>query len=85
MTAFHFALPASVLQPDPYLDEQMVYRLKIQKQPGTQATAVVLRVHLPPAAELTATPLGAQVQGSSILMQLSLVQDAELEFIFALP
>lgn len=84
MTAFHFALPSSVLQPDPFL-EQMVYRLKIQKQPGTQATEVVLRVHLPPAADLIAAPPGAKVQGSSILVQLSLVQDVGLEFIFAVP
>ena len=83
--AFHFALPSSVLQPDPFLDEQMVYRLKIQKQPGTRATAVVLRVHLPPAADLIAVPPAAQVQGTSVLVQLSLVQDVELEFIFALP
>lgn len=82
MTAFHFALPSSVLQPDPLLD-QMVYRLKIQKQPGTQSTAVVLRVYLPSAADLIAAPPGAQIQGSSILVQLSLVRDVELEFIFA--
>jgi hypothetical protein len=84
MIAFHFALPSSVVQPGPFL-EQIVYRLKIQKQPGTQATPVVLRVHLPPAADLLTAPPGAQIQGSNILVQLSLVQDVELEFIFALP
>jgi hypothetical protein len=82
--SLHYALPTSILIP--YSQPgQYAYLLKIQKQPGIKATPVTLRVHLPSSASLVSAPPGSQVQGPNILLQLSLVRDAQLEFIFVLP
>ena len=63
----------------------MAYRLKIQKQPGTQAVAITVRVHLPNGATIQTVPPGAAVQGQNILVQSTLATDLVLEFVFLVP
>jgi hypothetical protein len=82
-TSFRFGLPASVVSQSD--TGQMVYRLKIQKQPGTQRVAITVRVHLPNGATIQTVPPGAVVQGQNILLETALVTDLELEFIFLIP
>ncbi len=82
-TSFRFGLPASVVSRSD--TGQMVYRLKIQKQPGTQGVAITVRVHLPDSATIQTVPPGAVVQGQNILIETALVTDLELEFIFLVP
>ena len=83
-TNFRFALPASVLESLPGTG-QMAYRLKIQKQPGTQGVVITVRVHLPNGATIQTVPLGAVAQDQNILLQVNLVTDLELEFVFSIP
>ena len=63
----------------------MAYRLKIQKQPGTQGVALTVRLHLPDGATIQTVPPGAVVQGQNILIETALVTDLEFEFIFLVP
>lgn len=79
---FRFALPASVLSQSG--SGQMVYRLKIQKQPGTRV-AITVRLHLPNGATLQTVPPGAVVEDQNILLQTSLATDLVLEFTFTVP
>jgi hypothetical protein len=50
---FEYQLPAGVVEYD--LDGCARYRLRVQKQPGTDAVPLRVEVTLPPAAELVAT------------------------------
>jgi len=83
-SGFRFSLPAGVVdrQDDSGL---AVYRLKIQKQPGTQGVPFTLRVHLPNGAAVQAAPPGAVIQEQNILLQTALVTDLEIEIVFLLP
>lgn len=82
-TSFRFGLPASVIiQSD---TGQMAYRLKIQKQPGTQGVALTVRLHLPDGTTIQTVPPGAVVQDQNILIETALVTDLEFEFIFLVP
>lgn len=81
---FRFGLPVSVLESQP-AEGQLAYRLKIQKQPGTQAVAITVRVHLPNGATIQTVPPGAAVQGQNILVQSTLATDLVLEFVFLVP
>jgi hypothetical protein len=57
---FEYQLPAGVVEYD--LDGCARYRLRVQKQPGTEAVPLRVEVTLPPAAELVATiPAGLPV------------------------
>jgi hypothetical protein len=82
-SSFRFRLPASVISQSD--TGQMVYRLKIQKQPGTQGVPITIRVHLPNGATIQTVPPGAVVQDQNILFQSALVTDLELEFFFLVP
>ncbi len=82
-SSFRFGLPASVVRPASA--GRMVYRLKIQKQPGTQGGAVTVRVHLPGGATIQEVPPGAVVQGGNILIETILTTDLTLEFVFLAP
>ena len=82
-SVFNFALPpATVLEPQA---NQYVYELKIQKQPGTKATPVTLRVHIPGNARIQQAPPGAVIQNNSILLQTDLRTDQVIKILFSLP
>jgi hypothetical protein len=83
-TGFQFALPAAVISRDPS-SRQMVYRLRVQKQPGTLAHPLTLRVHLPARAILISSSMEAVEQDHNLLIKTDLRTDVELEVVFALP
>ena len=82
--SFDFELPADILKAESGSD-QMIYHLKVQKQPGTLAVPITIRVHLPKDALIETTPSGAVVDGDDILYQTDLRKDIEFEVVFSLP
>lgn len=78
-TRFGFALPAGVLAA---ADGATIYRLRIQKQPGTQANPVNLHIRLPDGAQFVrATPAGAVINGWwEATVDLQTDQDISLTF-----
>jgi hypothetical protein len=83
-TRFRFALPTSVIEQAGGAGGWR-YRLKVQKQPGTLAIPLTLRVHLPARATLVSTSMDAVRQGQDLLVQTDLRTDVELEVAFTLP
>jgi hypothetical protein len=81
---FRFALPVTVLQIDPS-SGQTTYHLKVQKQPGTLAWPITIRIHLPSGAKIHTTPDKAVVQNNNILFETNLRTDVELEVTFSNP
>jgi hypothetical protein len=82
-TQFRYQLPPGLLQSDA---RGWHYRLKIQKQPGTAATPVTVRVLLPKgAAKVTTGPAPSARAGDSITFQLALDVDRAVEVSFAAP
>jgi hypothetical protein len=82
-TVMQYSLPATTIQqPGP---NQFIYTLHLQKQPGTLAIPVVLRVHLPGSAAIDQAPEGAVVQNNSLLIQTDLQVDRTIEVRFSLP
>jgi len=81
-TSFQFALPASIVQPGV---GQSIYHLVVQKQPGTQAVPITIRVHLPNNATVKTAPVGAVVQNPNILYQSNLLTDIDFEIVFQTP
>jgi hypothetical protein len=82
-TSFRFALPAGIIiQP---AQNQFIYQLKIQKQPGTQAVPFTLRVHLPKNASIQTGSKGTVMQEMSALYQANLQTDIEFRISFSLP
>jgi hypothetical protein len=83
-TSFTFALPSSVLavQAD---SSQRSYHLKVQKQPGTVAIPLTIRIHLPPRAVLKSVSSPALVQDHGLLVETNLRTDVELEIVFSIP
>lgn len=79
---FQFALPANVLRTD---TRQTTYTLKAQKQPGTLATPLTIRVHLPNNASIQTMPSGAIVENNNILFETDLRTDLVFTVIFAVP
>jgi hypothetical protein len=77
-TAFKFALPASVLSRLPGSDAS-TYTLRIQKQAGTLAIPVTVRVHLPRNASLLSAPAKALVQDNNVMVQGNLDTDLYVE------
>jgi hypothetical protein len=81
-TTFRFALPASIVQSS---IGQSVYLLLIQKQPGTLAEPITIRVHLPNNAAIKSVPTGAVLQAQNIYFQTTLRTDVEFEVSFSIP
>lgn len=82
-TGFEFALPVLVVSQDE--SGNFTYRLKVQKQPGTLANPLTIRVHLPRGSTLAKTNLPANLQGSALLVETSLRTDVYLEVTFRVP
>ncbi len=81
-TDFQFDLPPGIFPVDPVSHEQ-VYRLKVQKQPGTGAVPVTVRVHLPSSAKiLSVSPEGSVQQGNNLLFDLALKTDVNIQIRF---
>jgi hypothetical protein len=82
LTNFQVALPASIIQSDA---GQFIYHLLVQKQPGTLAVPITIRVHLPTNAIINTTSPGAVIQRPNILFQANLQRDIEFEVVFQNP
>ncbi len=80
-TSFDFGLPASVLQQDS-ASGAWTYRLTVQKQPGTIAVPLIVRLHLPDGAELVGPPAEIQREGEAWVFTTNLRQDVILEIVF---
>ena len=83
-TSFQFALPSTVLVIDKTSGE-ISYHLKVQKQPGTLAIPLILRIHLPNRSVLKSSPSHAQVQDNNLLISTNLQTDVEIEIVFSPP
>jgi hypothetical protein len=83
-TRFEFALPPQVVT---YIEgtKQYSYSLKFRKQPGTLAIPALIRVHLPPSAQLDSINLNAVVDGTSLMIETNLRTDVNLSVVFSLP
>jgi len=81
---FHFALPAAVLSVEPG-SHRIIYKLKIQKQPGVIAHRMTIRVHLPAGATVEQAPQGCSVQGENLIYNTDLKTDLYFEIIFRVP
>jgi hypothetical protein len=81
VTSFDFVPPADVLQPGEQAGD-LVYRLKIQKQPGTVAVPVTVRVHLPHGSRLDAVDGDYTREGDNLLFDLDLRTDIYLRIEF---
>jgi hypothetical protein len=84
VTSFEFALPRTVISA-PAATGEFTYRLRVQKQPGTAANPLVIRLHLPENARLASGLAGAVLQGQNLLLETSLQTDVEIEVVFTLP
>ena len=82
--SFQFALPADILKVEAD-SGQMTYHLKVQKQPGTLAVPITIRVHLPKGALIETDTTGSIVENDNILYQTDLRKDIEFEVVFSLP
>ncbi|MBI5965736.1 MAG: DUF4012 domain-containing protein [Chloroflexi bacterium] len=82
--SFQFALPVDILekQLDP---DQTIYRLTLQKQPGTLAVPITIRIHLANNASVLSMPDGAVLEDDNILIQTSLREDIEIDVQFRTP
>ena len=83
-TSFEFALPASVVSREDD-SNRYFYRLKVQKQPGTLANPLIIRVHLPNRSQVEAVNLQADIQDGNLLIQTDLHTDVYLEAVFLVP
>ncbi len=80
-TSFDFSPPAAILQAGTQ-SCALVYRLKIQKQPGTVAVPVTVRVHLPHGSQVELANKDFVQDGDSLLFNLDLRTDVNLEVEF---
>lgn len=83
-TSFQFSLPASVLSAGSAAGEY-VYQLRVQKQPGTLAHGLTVRIHLPGRAMLQSGPPGAVLQDNHLLIETDLRTDLEFSIAFTVP
>ncbi|MBM3124028.1 MAG: DUF4012 domain-containing protein [Chloroflexi bacterium] len=81
---FRYALPADMVGSDPVTGYQ-VYRLKVQKQPGTVAIPLTIQIRFPKNSKIEASPAGAEVKGYNVQYQAKLSEDLNLEFVFVVP
>ncbi|HMB21841.1 MAG TPA: hypothetical protein VKP08_03365, partial [Anaerolineales bacterium] len=78
---FQFLLPAGVIEPGPE-SGQWLYRLKVQKQPGTLAVPLTIHIHLPEKASVLQAPPGAVVNGTDLTFQTNLRFDLEIGVLY---
>jgi len=83
-TNFEFILPGQIIKTQRD-SSNLVYNLRIQKQPGTLAVPITIRVHLPNNTHIQSVPSGAIIQGSNILIETNLKEDREIEIVFDTP
>jgi hypothetical protein len=83
-TGFQFVLPPATLLRDDGSGE-ITYRLRVQKQPGTAAVPIEIKITLPITATLLSIPAEATPRGNELTISSSLRTDVEFELVFSLP
>jgi hypothetical protein len=83
-TSFRFALPSGVLKVEPG-SGQSTYHLKVQKQPGTLAVPITIRVHLPNGSIIHTPTAKAVIQDNNVLFETNLLTDIEFEITYGVP
>jgi hypothetical protein len=79
--SFQFALPEGILVIQPG-SNQLTYRLRMQKQPGTLAVPITIQVRLPENATILTTPDGAVIEEEMVVIETDLRIDRELAIEF---
>lgn len=82
-TSFQFALPVGVIAGG--TGNEKTYSLKIQKQPGTLAIPITIRIHLPVSARIVAMSAGAIATANDILIESRLTTDLNISVVFSVP
>lgn len=80
-TSFALETPASVITQQ--ADDSYVYRLKIQKQPGTIAIPISLRLILPDEVIVAQTPKGFALENGTLTGKFQLREDIIIEIVFS--
>jgi len=80
-TSFQFSLAPGVVTGR---ESTKTYTLKIQKQPGTLAIPITVRIHLPDTAKITSLSKEANANGKDILIETTLETDLIVEVVFSL-
>jgi hypothetical protein len=80
LNSFHYRLPEQVLVKE---GDQVRYHLHVEKQPGTIAVPLTIRIHLPGRAALISSSMQALIQDDDLLIETDLHTDADLEVIFS--
>ena len=80
-TSFSYSLPEGVVTVDPDI-KSWIYRLRIQKQPGTKAIPLTLHFHLPSGMKVIYPMAGLQEEAGSWILVTDLQQDREIEVEF---
>ena len=81
-TDFKFNLPTIILQTNPVTGD-LIYQLKVQKQAGTVAIPLTLRVHLPNGSRINSvSPSGFTQAGDNLLFNLILNTDENIRIQF---
>ena len=83
-TNIQFRLPASIVKKLSN-SGSMIYQLRIQKQPGTIAIPIIIRIHFPNSTNIQSMPIGAMLQGNNVLIKTNLREDLEIKIIFQIP
>lgn len=85
-TTLRFALPPGVISSqDTSSPGELTYQLTVQKQPGTVAIPILIRIHLPNRAAVKSISADATVQDNHLLIETNLQMDVNIELIFSLP
>lgn len=83
-TRLRYVLPVEILSIRPGT-RQVVYHLKVKKQPGTIAIPITIQVNLPEDVILLSAPQGSQVLETEIDYEGDLRTDLEFEVVFEVP
>jgi len=83
-TRLRYVLPVDVLSIRPGT-RQVIYHLKVKKQPGTIAIPITVQVNLPKDVVLLSAPDGSQVTDNEIHYDGDLRTDLEFEIVFEVP
>ena len=81
LTSFQYRLPEHVLRQE---GDRTMYRLTVEKQPGTIAVPITIRIHLPNGASLAEPIPGVIQQGNHLYLEADLATDLELQVGFRL-
>lgn len=83
-TGFQFSLPPATLLRDK-VSGAITYRLRVQKQPGTAAIPIDIKISLPDNASLLMIPVEATPRGNELTISSNLRKDVEFEVVFSIP